>query len=178
MSVRKLTYGGLLVALAIILPSMFHLVVLGSVFLPMHIPVLFSGFVCGPVIGMLVGMMSPILSSVITGMPPLVPPIAQGMVVELALYGLLTGVLYERLRLGAYISLAGAMISGRIAYGVMGYLVLPMFGFAKTPIWAPLLGAFGTSLPGVLIQLVCIPPALSLMKRDIKVLLPAKRGAQ
>ena len=140
MSVRKLTYGGLLVALAIILPSMFHMVGLGSVFLPMHIPVLFSGFVCGPVIGMLVGMMSPILSSVITGMPPLVPPIAQGMVVELALYGLLTGVLYERLRLGAYISLAGAMISGRIAYGVMGYLVLPMFGFAKTPIWAPLLG--------------------------------------
>lgn len=177
MSPRKLTYGGLFVALAVVLPSMFHLVGLGQVFLPMHIPVLFSGFVCGPVIGMLVGIMSPILSALVTGMPPLVPPVAQAMVVELAFYGLLTGLLFERLHLGAYISLAGAMIVGRMAYGVMGYLVLPLFGIAKAPLWAPLLGAFGTSLPGVLVQIICIPPALSLMKRDFKVLFPAKRHA-
>ncbi len=177
MAVRKLTYGGLSVALALALPSIFHLVGLGQVFLPMHIPVLFSGFVCGPIIGMLVGMVSPILSALMTGMPPLMPPVAQAMAVELALYGLLTGLLYEKLHLGAYISLVAAMIAGRMTYGVLGYLVLPLFGIAKTPLWAPLLGAIGTSLPGVIVQIVCIPPALSLVKRDLKVLVPEKRHA-
>lgn len=177
MTTRKLAYGGLFVALALALPSMFHLVGLGKVFLPMHIPVLFSGFICGPIIGALVGMVSPILSALITGMPPLMPPIAQAMVVELGLYGLLTGLLYEKLRLGAYVSLIGSMVVGRIGYGLMGYLLLPLFGIARTPLWAPLLGAVGTSLPGVIVQIVLIPPALSLLKRDLNVLLPEKRRA-
>ncbi len=177
MNARRLTYGGLFVALAVVLPSMFHLVGLGRVFLPMHIPVLFSGFVCGPVIGMLVGIVSPILSALITGMPSFMPPVAQGMVVELGFYGLITGFLYERRHLGAYISLIAAMAGGRIAYGALGYLVLPLYGIARTPLWAPLLGAIGTSLPGVIVQLVCIPPALSLIKRDVKVLFPERRQA-
>lgn len=177
MTGRKLAFGGLFVALAILLPIMFHMVGLGQVFLPMHIPVLLAGFFCGPIVGMLVGMVSPILSALITGMPPLMPPVAQMMVVELALYGLLTGFLYERLHLGAYISLIGAMVGGRVAYGILGYLVLPIFGFQRIPLWAPLLGAIGRSLPGVIIQLVCIPLVLSLSKRDWRVLFPEKKNA-
>lgn len=174
---RRLMYGGMLVAVGVVLPTMFHMVGLGQVFLPMHIPVLFSGFVCGPVIGMLVGMVTPILSALLTGMPPLTPPIAQAMVVELAVYGLLTGLLYEKLHLGAYVSLIGAMFGGRVVYGAIAYAVLPMLGFTRVPLWAPLLGSVGKSLPGVIVQLVCIPPTLSLVKRDLRVLLPAKRCA-
>ena len=177
MDARKLTHGGFFVALALVLPSMFHLVGLGQVFLPMHIPVLFAGFICGPVVGMLVGMVSPVLSALLTGMPPLTPPTAQAMVIELGLYGLLTGLLFERLHLGAYMSLIGAMFAGRVAYGAIAYAILPAFGFPRVPLWAPLLGAVGKSLPGVILQIVCIPPVISLVKRDLKVLLPAKRHA-
>ena len=177
MNIRRLTYGGLFVALALVLPSMFHMVGLGQIFLPMHIPVLFAGFVCGPVAGMLVGMVSPMLSALLTGMPPLMPPTAQAMVIELGLYGLLTGLLFERLRLGAYISLLGAMFAGRVIYGMVAWAILPMFGFPKVPVWAPLMGAFGKSLPGVIVQVVLIPPVLSLIKRDVRILLPAKRRA-
>jgi len=177
MHARKLTYGGLFVALALVLPSMFHMVGMGQVFLPMHIPVLLAGFVCGPIVGMLVGMVSPVLSALLTGMPPLTPPTAQAMVIELGLYGLLTGLLFEKLRLGAYVSLIGAMFAGRVIYGAIAWAILPMFGFPKVPLWAPLVGAVGKSLPGVIVQIVCIPPVLSLVKRDLRVLLPAKRRA-
>ncbi|MBE3518896.1 MAG: ECF transporter S component [Firmicutes bacterium] len=176
MTTRKLAFGALFIALAILLPMMFHAVGLGKVFLPMHIPVLLAGFFCGPVVGMLVGMVSPLLSAFLTGMPPLMPPVAQMMVFELALYGLLTGLLYEKLHLGGYVSLIGAMIGGRVAYGILGYLVLPLFGFEKVPLWAPLVGAIGQSLPGVIIQLVGVPLVLSLCRRDWRVLFPEKRS--
>lgn len=175
MDVRKLIFGGFMVALAILMPMAFHAVGLGKVFLPMHIPVLLAGFFCGPLVGMLVGMLSPILSAVLTGMPPLMPPTAQMMVFELGLYGFLVGFLYERLRLGAYISLIGAMVAGRIIYGFLGFLVLPLLGFPKIPIWAPLASAVGSSLPGVILQLVAVPLILSLARRDWKVLFPEKK---
>ena len=53
-NVKKITVGGLLIALALVLPMAFHLTGVpqpGQVFLPMHIPVLLGGFVLGPVFG-------------------------------------------------------------------------------------------------------------------------------
>jgi len=177
LSIRNLTRGGLFIASAILLPAVFHMAGLGPAFLPMHMPVLLAGFFCGPAVGMLVGIVSPILSALLTGMPPLIPPVAQMMVFELALYGFLTGILYEKFRLGAYVSLIGAMIGGRVAYGFLGYLVLPLFGFKQTPLWAPLLGAVGQSLPGAVVQIVFVPLVVSLVKRDLRVLFPARHGA-
>ncbi len=74
-NVKKITVGGLLIALALVLPMAFHLTGVpqpGQVFLPMHIPVLLGGFVLGPVFGFFVGLFSPIISSVLTGMPAVV----------------------------------------------------------------------------------------------------------
>ena len=56
-NVKKITVGGLLIALALVLPMAFHLTGVpqpGQVFLPMHIPVLLGGFVLGPVFGFFV----------------------------------------------------------------------------------------------------------------------------
>lgn len=175
MSVRNLTRGALFVALGILLPIAFHAVGMGKVFLPMHIPVLLGGFFCGPVVAMLVGMITPLLSAVLTGMPPLMPPVAQGMVFELGVYGLLTGVLYERLRLGVYPSLLVAMAAGRLVYGFLGYLVLPLFGLKQVPLLAPLMLAVGESLPGVVLQLVLIPLVVGAIERNAAVLFLRKR---
>ena len=73
MKVKKIAYAGLFIAMGILLPQLFHLSGLpqsGSIFLPMHIPVLFAGFILGPLYGALIGVLLPIISAILTGMPP------------------------------------------------------------------------------------------------------------
>ena len=125
---RRICWGALFIALGILLPITFHMVGMGKVFLPMHIPILLAGFFCGPAIGAMVGFITPLLSAVMTGMPPFMPPMAQIMVFELAAYGLLTGLLFNRFRLGVYPSLLLAMLAGRAVHGLVGYLIMPVFG--------------------------------------------------
>ncbi|MGE5580046.1 MAG: ECF transporter S component [Bacillota bacterium] len=175
MNTRKLAYSSLFVALGIVLPVVFSSVGLSQVLLPAHVPVLLAGFVCGPVAGMLVGVLSPILSAILIGIPSLAPPLAQVAAVELAIYGLLTGLFYERLHAGVYVSLLGAMFAGRAVYGVLAYLILPMFGVPQVPLWAPLIGAISIALPGVVAQIICIPPMFSLIRRRMKASPTAKR---
>ncbi len=165
-TLRNTVLGGFFVALGVLLPIMFHSVGLGKVFLPMHIPVFFSGFLCGPFLGFVVGCTTPPLSSVLTGMPPFMPPMAQTMAVELAVYGMTAGYLYRRLRLGTYLSLVCSMVCGRLVYGVLGYYVLPLFGFPKVALWAPLTTSLVQSLPGVVLQLFVVPVALVLAERN------------
>ena len=63
--VKQLTLSAFFLALGLVLPFAFHSFgpQAGTVFLPMHIPVLLCGFVCGPAYGALVGMLTPLLSS-------------------------------------------------------------------------------------------------------------------
>ena len=50
---KNLVTSGMCVALAIVLPIAFHMIPdAGKVFLPMHIPVLLCGLLCGPVYGL------------------------------------------------------------------------------------------------------------------------------
>lgn len=50
---KKLAIGGLLIAVGILLPQVFHLAggsAMGGLFLPMHLPVLLGGFLLGPAV--------------------------------------------------------------------------------------------------------------------------------
>ncbi len=166
MNVRKIVMGGFFIALGIILPMAFHVLNVGKVFLPMHIPVLLSGFFAGPIIGMLVGLITPLLSSALTGMPPFMPPIAQGMMAELATYGFLTGFLYKYIKLNSILSLIGAMFFGRLIYGLFGALMFPIFGLEGiSPIY-PITGGIITGLPGIILQFVIIPPTVYFIERS------------
>lgn len=87
---KKLTVTALCAALCVVLPMAFHAIPEGgSLFSPMHIPVLLCGLCCGPLWGLCCGIIGPLLSSAITGMPmaAYLPP----MLVELAVYGLCCG---------------------------------------------------------------------------------------
>ncbi|MEG1275596.1 MAG: ECF transporter S component, partial [Ruthenibacterium sp.] len=87
---KKLVLAALCVALGMILPMAFHAVPnAGGIFLPMHIPVLLCGLVCGWQYGLACGVLAPLLSSLITGMPP--AAFLPGMLCELAVYGLVSG---------------------------------------------------------------------------------------
>ncbi|MEA5010726.1 MAG: ECF transporter S component [Angelakisella sp.] len=158
-TVKQMVLGGLFLALGIVMPFLTAQIPgIGSRLLPMHIPVLLCGFVCGGPVGLLVGFVVPILRSMMFGMPPMFPT-AIAMAFELAVYGWLCGVLYQRLPKttpNIYLSLIGAMLGGRIVWGLIS---LVLYGMAGNPFSLQIFmaGAFINAAPGILLQLVLIP---------------------
>ncbi len=155
---KKLVFAGLCAALGVALPIAFHSIPnAGGIFLPMHIPVLLCGLICGPVYGLACGVLAPLLSSLLTGMPP--AAMLPSMLCELAVYGLVSGLLIRRVKTGSklaniYVSLVGAMLAGRAVYGVLNALIFRA-GQYSAQLW--LTAAFVTSVPGILLQLILIP---------------------
>ena len=149
-NVKKITVGGLLIALALVLPMAFHLTGVpqpGQVF---------------------VGLFSPIISSVLTGMP------AVGrlpfMMIELAVYGLVSGLMYNtfkfnKKKMGTYISLLTAMLCGRIVYAISLFVAVNLMGIqCGGPIAA--VTATVSGVPGIIIQVLIIPPVVYALERS------------
>ena len=166
-NVLKLTYSGLCLALCLVLPFLTgQIPQIGSKLLPMHIPVLLCGFLCGPVWGLGVGLVAPILRSLLFSMPPLFPT-ATAMAFELAAYGLLAGLFYKLLPKKTpylYVSLLLAMIGGRLVWGLAMTILMGSSGksFSLAAFWT---GAFANAWPGILLQLVLIPPVVAALKK-------------
>ena len=95
---RKIVTAALFVALCIVLPIAFHSIPnAGSVFLPMHIPVLMCGLVCGWPYGLACGLLGPSSQFADRYAAMAVLP---GMLCELAVYGFVTGLLVNRVQTG------------------------------------------------------------------------------
>lgn len=165
--VRRLVLAGLLLALALVLPFLTgQLPQIGNMLCPMHLPVLLCGFLLGWPWGLAVGLTAPLLRSALFGMPPLYPA-ALAMSLELGCYGLVTGLLYPRVRhtlAGDYAVLAAAMVSGRLVWGGARFVMAGLSGSAF-PLEAFLSGAVFTALPGIVLQLVLIPLLLAGLRR-------------
>lgn len=166
--INKLTISGMLLAVGIILPfvSAHGMGIAGTVLLPMHIPVMLCGFLCGPFYGAVTGAVLPFLNSFITAMPALYP-MAVIMSGELMVYGLVTGLLYKktklgRIRFGIYPALIAAMLLGRCMYGLIFSILFSLDGQLKAPaVWT----AAVTGIPGIIIQLVIVPIIVSAIMR-------------
>ena len=164
-SIKRMTLTAVCVALCVVLPIAFHSIPnAGSVFLPMHIPVLICGLICGWPYGLLCGLLGPFLSS-FTGMPPM--SVLPGMMVECAVYGAAAGLMMRFVRTGKlyvdlYICLPVAMLAGRVISGLVKAWILTPGGVSMAA-WAT--ASFVTGLPGILIQLVLIPPILGALMR-------------
>lgn len=156
---KKLVLSALFIALGIVLPFFTgQLPQIGNMLLPMHIPVLICGFVCGAPYGLAVGFIVPLLRSVMFGRPMMMPT-AVGMAIELAVYGLVTGLMYAKFKnkkLGIYISLITAMIVGRIAWGIASFILYRILGNPFT--WEIFAAeALLNAIPGIIVQLILIP---------------------
>ena len=175
--IKKMVLTGCCIALCIVLPYAFHMIPNGgTIFCPMHIPVLICGLACGWQYGMICGVSGVFLSSILTGMPPVA--ILPSMMVELAVYGLVTGILMKVIKIGKvyvdlYISLVVAMIVGRVVYGCVSAILLTNGG-TSIVMWATV--KFVTGLPGILLQLVLVPSIVfALMKAKV---IPMKYNAK
>lgn len=131
---------------------------IGNMLLPMHIPVLLCGLICGWQHGAMVGFICPLLRYVLFSMPPM--PMGLGMAFELCAYGAIVGFLYSHSKwkcvISLYRSLIIAMIGGRIVWGVARVI---MVGAVNVPFgWEMFIsGALLTAVPGIILQLILIP---------------------
>jgi niacin transporter len=165
-STKNMVITALLIAIGIVLPMAFHTVPqAGRIFLPMHIPILICGLICGIPFGIAAGIITPILSHLFTGMPPAV--FLPAMILELAAYGASSALLMQflpvkNLYARTYISLIGAMLFGRVFFGIMNALIFSV-GEYSMQMW--LTAAFVTALPGIAIQIVIIPAIIIALQK-------------
>ena len=171
--VKKSIITAVCIALCVVLPQAFHAIPnAGSIYCPMHIPVLLCGLICGWQYGLLCCISGPLVSALITGMPP--AAVLPGMLVECAAYGALTGLMMQLVHTkkvypDLYISLLVAMLGGRIISGIAKALIFSAGSYSMTA-WVT--GSFVTSLPGIIVHLVLIPSIVyALMKAK---LIPAR----
>ena len=163
---RNLISTALCAAVGVLLPIAFHSVPnAGRIFLPMHIPVLICGLACGWQFGLTCGVLTPLLSSLLTGMPP--TAMLPSMMIELAVYGLVSGALLECLKMDnqtikTYISLVGAMLCGRLVAGALNAVIFQAGNYSLA-IWVS--ASFVTALPGIAIQIVVIPLLITALKK-------------
>jgi len=151
----------------------------GSILMPMHIPVLLAGLICGPLFGLVVGITGPLLSNLFTGMPPTgIVPI---MMIELGTYGLVAGIMVHivhtrRISVDLYVSLIVAMLAGRVIAGAAQAIYF-FDGTYAIGIWAT--SYFVTSLPGLVIQLLFVPSVVIALERErvIPLRYPVSAGA-
>lgn len=157
-SLNKLILTAMCIALCVVLPLAFHAIPAGGkLFSPMHIPILLLGLACGMQYGAIGGFAGPLLSSLITGMPAMgsLPP----MVIECMTYGFIAGLMVKIIRsryrfVNLYSSLIIAMLAGRIVAGIAKALYFSPGITVK--IWMSTY--FVVSLPGIILQLLLIPP--------------------
>lgn len=167
-SIRTLVLAAFMLALCLILPFFTgQIPQIGSMLLPMHLPVLLCGLLCGWQYGAAVGFVAPLLRYVLFGMPRIYPT-GIAMAFELATYGLVIGLLYSRSRwkciFALYRSLLIAMVVGRIVWGAAEVVLLGLGGQAFT--WELFLsGALLTAIPGIILQLVFIPALMIALDR-------------
>jgi thiamine transporter ThiT len=169
--IYRLSLSAFFLALALIMPFLTgQIPQLGSMLLPMHLPVLLCGFICGWPWGLAVGLVAPLLRMVIFGMPPLNTAIT--MTFELAAYGAFSGLLFDLAAKWAknetvrvYVSLIGAMLIGRVVWGVVSLVLYSLFLAKSFTLAVFVSGAFATAWPGIVLQLVLVPLILLALER-------------
>lgn len=169
-STKKLVLSASLMALGMILPMLtMQIPTIGNMLLPMHIPVLLCGFICGAPYGALIGFALPIVRSIVFGAPIMMPN-ALAMSFELLCYGFFSGFFYGLLKKRngqIYISLILTMFIGRAVWGCVTYILYYILGSRLT--WKLFfVQAYVNSILGIIIQLTIIPCIVKATKRYIE----------
>lgn len=167
-TLHNLVTAAMLFAIGLALPFLTgQIPEIGNLLLPMHIPVLLCGFICGWKYGLAVGFTLPVIRSLIFGMPFLYPN-AVNMAFELAAYGFCTGFIYLIFRkknlMSVYISLICAMFIGRVIKGIAAAII---YGVADKAYSFSMFigGAFIEAVPGIILQLILIPAIIIALKK-------------
>lgn len=164
-NIQKLVSAALLIAVGILLPIVFHAIggmAVGTLLLPMHLPILIAGALLGWQYGLLCAIITPLVSFLTTGMPLLAK--LPYMVVELICYGVIIALLYKKTN-KLLLSLFAAQIIGRAVYALLLFGTALLFNWQNVSAYA-VWTAFVTGLPGIALQWVLVPLVISAIKRE------------
>lgn len=166
--IQMLVIAALCLCLGLVLPFVTgQLQSVNKIISPMHFAVLICGALCGWQYGLSVGFITPLVRSLIFSMPPIYPRAVE-MAFELAVYGLVAGLIYTTAKKKTiprlYLALIVAMISGRLMLGVVRAILLGFAGDAFL-LNAFLTTAFIEDIPGIAIQLVVIPLVVIIVQK-------------
>ena len=166
-NIIKLVLSAMFLSLGLVLPFLTAQVKeIGDSLLPMHLPVLLCGIICGKWYGLAVGLLTPLMRSLIFGMPVIYP---RGiyMALELAAYGFVVGLIYYLIKKRplwySYLSLIIAQIAGRIVWALSKNILLG-FGENGVTLNAFFIEGFVDALPGIALQLILIPLIVSVVE--------------
>lgn len=156
---RKIASSGALLAIALVLPFLTgQIPEIGNALCPMHLPVLLCGYFCGPLYGLFIGFVAPLLRFIMFG-APIIMPKGIAMAFELAAYGFFSGLFYRVLpksKVNIYVSLILSMLIGRIIWGIARVILYGVYDYAFS-FEAFILGGFLNAIPGIVLQIVCVP---------------------
>ena len=156
-NIFDLVLAAMFLAIGIVLPFFTgQIPQIGRMLLPMHLPVLLCGLICGWQYGGAVGFVLPILRYFMFGMP-IIMPNGLAMAFELAAYGIIVGLLYSRSRwqciISLYRSLLIAMVGGRLVWAAVRVVMTCVSQVPFT--WEIFLAdAIVSAIPGIILQLV------------------------
>lgn len=162
---QNLAVSGLFLAIGLILPyfTAHAFGVAGTVLLPMHIPALLCALICAPSFSFMIAVLLPCLSCLLTAMPaayPMLPIIT----VQLLVMTVITGILYNKLKLQIHLSTLLGTAAGWAAYAAMFYVLL----FSNSGLKAlPVTAALIQGIPGILVQVFLIPSLVLILKKYI-----------
>jgi len=161
-----LLLGGLLMALALVFPVLFHAVGLGSAFLPMFFPIMAAGFLVALPAAIAVGVMSPLVSAFITGMPPFFPPVVFIMMAEGLALTAVPALLYRQLKVNAWVSAIMAMAVDRL---IMLAAILLLSRMLELPGGVLTAASLFKGLPGTILIPLVVPPLVKKMEAIVRV---------
>ena len=160
---KNLTLSALFLALGMVLPFLTgQIPTIGSMLLPMHIPIFLCAFIVGAPHAFLIGVITPLLRSMLFGMPPMIS--AMIMAFELGAYGCIAGFLYQKTN-KLYFSLIASMLLGRIVWGMVSAIVYGMQSSAFG-MQAFIAGGFTNAFLGIILQLILIPVIVKLVQKN------------
>lgn len=164
--VKNMVLAAMFLAVGVVLPFFTgQIKEIGNMLLPMHIPVLLCGLICGWQYGLAVGFILPLMRSFLFSMPIMYPD-AIAMAFEMATYGLVVGYLYSHAKWQCvkmlYRCMLAAMLAGRAVWGIVQMVLLGVRGFT---LGAFVAGALMNAIPGIILQLIIIPVIMVALNR-------------
>jgi hypothetical protein len=160
--IRQIPLTALFASLGIVLPQFFHLIGLGSIFLPMFLPVMMGSMLLTWRFALALAVICPVVSWAITGMPPVAPPVLPVILAELTVLSLTISIIHVHLRKSFWLALSVGILTDRATLLILVYLLTPLFGL-EHPLFSLALVTAG--FPGIVLQLITIPLAMVLIRQ-------------
>ena len=150
------------IALAVVLPQLIHLVLGapgGVQWLPMYLPILLGGCLLGWKWGLGVGILSPVISFAITSLAGNPMPAAirlPYMIAELAVFGAVSGLFSRRIAENGWMAFPAvllAQVAGRLVFLTIAAIFQSVSPLSAATVWSQI----QTGLLGMVLQAVIIP---------------------